>query len=47
MKKYLLFLTFLPLFCFGQNPSPDKFVTVIGISELNIEPNLITISMTA
>jgi uncharacterized protein len=47
MKKYFLLLALLPLFCFAQNPNPDNVITVIGISELEIEPDLITISMTA
>jgi hypothetical protein len=47
MKKYLLLLAILPLFCFGQVQNTDKLITVIGVSELEIEPDLISISMTA
>jgi len=47
MRKYILLLSLLPLFCFGQTDNNDKTITVIGISEMEIEPDLITISMTA
>ena len=47
MKMYFLLFTLLPLFCFAQKPDVDNYITVIGISELEIEPDLITISMTA
>lgn len=45
MKKCLLLLTLIPLISFGQTTANDKFITVIGISEIEIEPDLITISM--
>ena len=45
MKKYLLLLTLLPLISFGQVTN-EKIITVIGISEMDIEPDLITLSMT-
>jgi len=44
MKKYLLLLTLLPLISFGQVTN-EKTITVIGISEMDIEPDLITLSM--
>jgi len=46
MRKYLLLLTLIPLFSFGQVANNEKSITVIGISELEIEPDLITLSMT-
>lgn len=45
MKKYLLLLTLIPLISFGQVTN-EKTITVIGISEMDIEPDLITLSMT-
>jgi hypothetical protein len=45
MKKYLLLLTLLPLISFGQVTN-EKTITVIGISEMDIEPDIITLSMT-
>jgi uncharacterized protein YggE len=45
MKKYLLLLTFLPLISFCQVTN-EKSITVIGISEMDIEPDIITLSMT-
>ena len=45
MKKYLLLLALFPLFAFGQTTSSEKSITVIGVSEMEIEPDLITISM--
>jgi uncharacterized protein YggE len=45
MKKYLLLLTLIPLISFGQVTN-EKTITVIGISEMEIEPDLITLSMT-
>ena len=47
MKKYILLISLLPVFCFGQNISNEKSITILGISEMEIEPDLITISMTA
>ena len=47
MRKYILLLSLLPLFCFGQTSGSDKSFTVVGIAEMEIEPDLITISMTA
>jgi uncharacterized protein YggE len=45
MKKYLLLIALIPLISFGQIIN-EKTVTVIGISEMDIEPDLITLSMT-
>ena len=45
MKKYLLLLALLPLISFGQVTN-EKTITVIGISEMDIEPDIITLSMT-
>ena len=45
MKKYLLLLTLFPIFALAQPNVVDKSITVIGISELEIEPDLITLSM--
>lgn len=45
MKKYLLLLMLIPLILSGQTATNDKYITLIGISELEIEPDLITISM--
>jgi uncharacterized protein YggE len=45
MRKYLLLLAFFPLMCHGQAAN-EKAITVIGISEMEIEPDLITLSMT-
>ena len=45
MKKYFILITLIPLISFGQIPN-EKTVTVIGISEMDIEPDLITLSMT-
>ena len=44
MKKYLLLLALLPLISFGQTAN-DKTITVIGISEMEIEPDIITLTM--
>jgi uncharacterized protein YggE len=45
MKNYLLLLVLFPLLTFGQVPNSEKSITVIGVSEMEIEPDLITISM--
>ncbi len=45
MKKYLLLLTLLPICALAQTSVIDNSITVIGISELEIEPDLITLSM--
>jgi uncharacterized protein YggE len=45
MKKYLLLLTLIPLISFGQITN-EKTITVIGISEMDIDPDIITLSMT-
>ena len=44
MKKYLLLLSLMPLFAIGQVTN-EKTITVIGISEIDIDPDLITLSM--
>jgi uncharacterized protein YggE len=46
MKKLIILLSILPLFGYGQTNNNDKLVTVVGIAELEINPDLITLSMT-
>ncbi|MCU0377195.1 MAG: SIMPL domain-containing protein [Bacteroidales bacterium] len=45
MKKLLLLLTLSPLISFGQLTN-EKTITVVGISEIEVDPDLITLSMT-
>jgi uncharacterized protein YggE len=45
MKKYFLLLALFPIFALAQTSEKDNSITVIGISELEIEPDLITLSM--
>jgi uncharacterized protein YggE len=47
MKKLLILATLIPIISFGQLSNNEKFITVIGIAEMEIEPNLITLSMTS
>ncbi len=44
MKKYLFLLALLPLISLGQTGN-DKTITVIGISEMEIEPDIVTLTM--
>lgn len=45
MKKLLILAAFIPCIAFGQLNSNDKFITVVGIAEMEIEPDIITLSM--
>ena len=36
MKNYILLLSLLPIFCFGQIVGTDKAITIVGISEMEI-----------
>lgn len=46
MRKYLILATLIPLLTFGQIPNQDKFITVVGFADLEIEPDVIVLSMT-
>lgn len=47
MKKILILAAFIPCISFSQVSNNDKFITVVGIAEMEIEPDLITLSMTS
>jgi len=45
MKKYLILAALIPMLSFGQNPVPDKLITVVGFAEMEIEPDIIVLGM--
>ena len=47
MKKYLILVALMPLMALGQVSKVDKMITVIGFADLEIEPDIIVIGMSA
>jgi len=45
MKKYLVLAALMPLMAFGQFANVDKMITVVGFADLEIDPDIIVISM--
>lgn len=47
MKKYLILIALIPLMIFGQTSNQDKLITVVGFADLEIEPDIIVLGMSA
>jgi uncharacterized protein len=47
MREFILIITLIPLFAFGQINDGKNIITVIGTANTEIEPNWILLSMTA
>jgi len=47
MRKYLILIALIPLMIFGQTPNQDKLITVVGFADLEIEPDIIILGMSA
>lgn len=47
MRKYLILIALIPLMIYGQTPNQDKLITVVGFADLEIEPNIIILGMSA
>jgi len=47
MKTFLLILSLIPLISFGQTTNSDNVITVIGISDKDVEPDWIQLNMSA
>jgi len=47
MKKYLILFIIIPVLAFGQQPMQDKLITLIGFAEIEIEPDIIVLGMSA
>jgi hypothetical protein len=47
MKKLLILAVFIPCFSFGQISVNEKIITVVGVAEMEIEPDIIILSMSS
>lgn len=47
MRKYLILAALIPLISFGQVSNTDKLITVVGFSDMEIDPDIIVLGMSA